>query len=146
MTLFVAFAALILPVCALGLAGRSWRVSAALVAVLLAVAYWGGSELLGRAKPARLALMERGADDVAVVGSYYIEDVAIWLWLILPGDDAPRAYALPWSLEMAKKLTRVKREAGEAGTTMRIKLPFKAAGLPEVYAPPQPPMPEKTGE
>lgn len=143
MTLFAAFAAVLVPVAALGLAGRSARLSAALVAVALAVIYAAGAEILGRPKPARLALAERLTGDAVLAGSHMVENVGIWLWVLLPGQDAPRAYVLPWSLPLAKELQRERRKAEKDGTAVSINGLFRMEGEVEFHARPQPAMPPK---
>lgn len=151
-TLFFAFAAVAVAVLGLAaLAGvapsRAVRgVALGLAAAGLGTAYFAGSELLGRPKPARLALLERGADAAQLAGSHYIEGEAIWLWLILPGEDAPRAYALPWSREAAEALRRAEAQAEENGTRVEVRAPFRrneAPNEPVFRAPPRPPLPEK---
>ncbi len=117
-----------------------------LMAVTLAVAWGAGSDLLGRPKPAQLALLERGAEEATVVASLNAEGEAIYLWLILPGDPRPRAYALPWSIDAAEALRRAGEDAEGQGTEIRMRLPF-GHGVeddePKFYARPPPPLPPK---
>ena len=118
----------------------------ALAAALVVNFYLSGSELLGRAKPARLALLERGADEVSVVSALNVEGKAIYLWLIFPGDTAPRAYSMPWSDEAAEALRKAQDEAEINGSTVRMRNPFLKRSTDkdeQFFAPPPPPMPPK---
>lgn len=150
--LFFSFALLAVPVLALALiAGRARRalpaVALTLAAVVLGLAYAAGAELLGRPKPLRLAALERGAGEAVVLASHYEEGRAIFLWLVLPGASAPRAYVMPWSQQAAEALLRAERAAEERGTQVVMRDPFGASdssseGRFEVLdLPPLPPKP-----
>lgn len=153
-TLFFGFSAVALAVLALaamagtGHVGRPARaVAVGLAAATLGGAYFAGTELLGRPKPARLSLLERGAETATLAGSHYIEGKAIFLWLLLPGQSVPRAYALPWSREAAEALRDARAEAAETGTGVEVEMPFRRRGedsAPSFHATPQPPRPVKT--
>lgn len=113
---------------------------------LAGAAYLSGAELLGRPKPVRLALLERAADEAAVVGSMNVEGEAIYLWLVLPGETAPRAFRIPWSASAAQALQRARGEGEVNGTGVRMRRPFEddeAMSETRFYAPPPPPMPPK---
>jgi len=138
-TLFLAFSLVVVPICVLGLYSRSLRLSVALVAVILAASYWGGSELLGRPKPARLSWFA----SATLVAADYRENVAIWVWLRQPGETAPRAYVLPWSLDVARKIRQSQRRAEQDGTTVGVTRKKDGHGEFSFYAQPQPAMPPK---
>lgn len=152
-TLFLPFAALALPVLALAvLAGRVRRAVpvavVALAALVLVLAYGAGSALLGRPKPLRLALFERGAARAEVVASTFVEGEAIYLWLRLPGAPEPRAYVMPWSQSAAEALFRAEGQAAETGAQIVMQAPFgsDASGSEEgrfdvLDLPPLPPKP-----
>ena len=158
-TLFFAFAAVGLPILALAaLAGasasRPVRVAALGVAGIgLGASYLAGADLMGRPKPARLEFFQTSSEEARIVASHYVEGRAIWLWLILPGKEVPRAYELPWSRKAAEALRRAQAEAEANGTEARIRRPFRNSeadneddSAPVFYAPPRPPMPKKTAE
>ena len=152
-TLFLPFAALALPVLALAvLAGRVRRAVpvavVALAAFVLGLAYALGAELLGRPKPLRLALFERGAARAEVVASSLVEGEAIYLWLRLPGASEPRAYVMPWSQSVAEALFRAEGQAEETGGQIVMQAPFgrDASGSEDsqfdvLELPPPPPKP-----
>jgi len=140
MTLFTAFAVVAVTLCLVAARAQPWPLW---LAAVLASAYWGGSDLLSRAKPVRLALVERMADTAIVVGSHYVEGEAIWLWLILPGEAAPRAYSLPWSQEAAERLQRARRQAEADGTHVEWQMPFTEPSQPDFEAALPREMPEK---
>jgi len=122
---------------ALGLAG-----------VALALAYGGAAELLGRAKPTRLALFERGDERPVLAASHMVEGEAIWLWLVLEGSEAPRAYRLPWSVQTAEALRRAEARAEQNGTRVEVERPFANDDQPasETFrVPPPEPLPRKPG-
>lgn len=114
-------------------------------AALMAGVYAAGTETLGRAKPARMAMIERGAGQARLVAAHMIEGAAIYLWLILPDAAAPRAYVLPWSTDVAEHLRKAMAEAGKNGTQVRVTDPFDGSLVPadQFSAPPPPTLPPK---
>ncbi|MBX6322814.1 MAG: hypothetical protein IRY94_13375 [Rhodospirillaceae bacterium] len=136
-----AFVFLVLP------RGLLWQrsASAALFVVLLAMIYGGSAELLGRPKPVRLEW--RNTEEAKVVGASMREGRAIYLWLQVPGAEAPRAYELPWSTRAAEQLQKAMGDAQARGTGVKMSAPFGETSLdprePKFYAVPQPAMPEK---
>lgn len=93
-----------------------------LCAVLLAVAMICGvgigfADSLGRPKPTRLEAVR--TPDVDVLGSRIVEGSAIYLWLGLPGEEAPRAYVLPWNMELAKQLQAAMEEIARNGGALK---------------------------
>ena len=117
-----------------------------LAAGLLCSFYFSGSELLGRPKPAQLALLERATDEVTVVSSLYIEGEAIYLWLVFHEQRVPRAYRMPWSQAAAEALRRAQGEAEINGTLVRMRSPFLQGTADQdvqFFAPPPPAMPPK---
>ena len=119
----------------------------AVAAGLLASSYLVGTALLGRPKPTRLAILERAASEAVVVASLNAEGKAIYLWLVLPGETAPRAYTLPWSQETAEALRRARVPLLSASAWARMRTPFRRSTEEtdqKFYAPPPPPMPPKS--
>ncbi len=117
-----------------------------LAGALMATGYAGFAELLGRPKPADLEWAARNISEVTVLASEMREGEAIYLWLQLDDLREPRAYALPWSMAAARQLHRARGEAEEAGTTVRMRTPFRdpdEGGERMFYAAPQPPLPPK---
>lgn len=129
------------------------QVTTKLAAVVLAglflpVAYAGISDLLSRPKPVGLEWWLARADEATVLGSLHEEGRQIFLWLSLDGVEEPRAYALPWSRELAQQLQDAEQQAEEQKTGVRMRLPFEPSlddREPRFYAMPQPAMPEKPG-
>ncbi len=151
--LFSAFAGislLVLILFALVLSGMSrvwlrWT-GLAISAGLIAAIYLSGTELLGRAKPARLALLERGMPEARLVAAHAVEGVAIYLWLTPPEEGAaPRAYVLPWSQELAEELRKAQAKAEAEGGTVVVTAPFKGDIAPgeRFSVPPLPDLPPK---
>lgn len=146
---FVVVAGLVVALMALVLARRGalWASWAALGlgAAALAGVWLAGAEVLGRAKPAALALVERGADSAQMVAALPVEGVAIYLWLVLEGEAAPRAYVLPWSVAAAEAIRAAEAAAEENGTHVMVTDPFAAPDTPgeQFTAPPPPVLPDK---
>jgi hypothetical protein len=94
------------------------------VAALLALALFipvgltASAELLGRPKPIEMEWLADLGEEATVVAWDLREGEAIYLWLRLPGESAPRAYALPWSLGEADQLM----EAAETAAAMETEL------------------------
>ena len=126
--------------------GRVWQraASATIFLVLIGVVYGGSIELLSRPKPLRLEW--RDATEAKVIGATMREGEAIYVWLEVPGADMPRAYALPWDMQMAQQLQNAMQEGQANGTDVEMSMPFEP-GLddrePKFYAAPQPALPDK---
>lgn len=118
--------------------------SAGLFVALIAVVYGGGVELLSRPKPLRLEW--RDATKAEVVSAVLDEGNGVYVWLTVPGLPEPRAYTLPWDVDMAQQLQTALSEAETTGATVQMQLSGEP-GLddrePKFYAIPQPPLPAK---
>src|SRR5262249_45203525 len=101
--------------------GHQWQraASASLFLVLIVVVYSASCELLGRPKPLRLELRPR-ADKAKVVAATVHEGEAIYVWLEFPGSDEPRAYALPWNMQMAQQLQSAMQQGQANGTDVNM--------------------------
>ena len=123
------------------------KVAALAVALLfLPVAHVGLADLLGRPKPVTLEWWAGRAAEATVLGSVTEEQERILLWLQVDGTTEPRAYALPWSQQLAQQLQDAQRQADENQTGVRMRMPFESTLddlQPRFYAMPQPALPPK---
>ena len=103
--------------------------SLVLVAGILPTLYLALGELLSRPKPASIEWVQRNAQEAVVLQSKIDEEIAIYVWLLIDGVSEPRAYVLPWNLEMAKQLHRAKQRAESEGTEIKMKNPFRRHDL-----------------
>ena len=81
-----------------------------------------------------------------MLGSTYIEDKAIFVWLQLPGQEEPRAYVIAWSRRLAEQLSKARQRGEERGEAVRMRKPFEATrdeSEPTFFAEPQHALPEK---
>ena len=102
------------------------KLSAVLAAALfLPVAYGAFSELLSRPKPVGIEWAQRAVPLAIVLSSRIIEDKAIYLWLAFDGLQEPRAYALPWSENLARQLHDAQRHAEAEGRSVMMRQPFE---------------------
>ena len=127
---------------------RLWLKLAALatVAIFLPTGYFGLSDMLGRPKPVKIEWSQANLAQATVIGSWMDEGKAIYLWLGIEGLEEPRAYALPWSEEMARQLHGAQRVSEQNGTQIQMRLPFEMSmdsREQRFYAKPPPPPPEK---
>ncbi len=125
-----------------------WLKLSALVlsGLLMATAYTGLVNLLGRPKPANLEWALAAVPDATVLGATMRENEAIYLWLKFEGNPEPQSYVLPWNLEKAKELQKAMRQARGRGTKVRMRKPFEPSldrAEPMFYAEPQPALPLK---
>ena len=122
---------------------------ASFFAILLAVLFFGYSDMLGRPKSTTLELTRAGAEDVKVLGSYMLEGKGVYLWVQFPSVDEPRYYQLPWDENTAKALQEaVRKNADNHGGGVRMRLPFEFSWdrrEPLFYQTPQPKLPDKPG-
>jgi hypothetical protein len=149
---FVSLALLLGAFAFLGLPAMTRRRRAGLAtffAVLLAVLFFGYSDMLGRPKSTTLELTRGGAKDVKVLGSYMLEGKGVYLWVQLPNVDEPRYYQLPWDENTAKALQEaVRKNADDHGGGVRMRMPFELSWdkrEPLFYPAPQPQLPDKPG-
>jgi hypothetical protein len=102
--------------------GPLWRKWLALCALALSVpvALVAVHELTGRPKPIELEWIHDLKQGARVVAYKLVEDEAIYLWLILPGETAPRAYSLPWNRDSARDIQDADALAQELHTEMEM--------------------------
>lgn len=114
--------------------------------LMMATAYTGLVNLLGRPKPVNLEWALATVPDAIVLGATMRENEAIYLWLKFEDNPEPLSYALPWNLETAKKLQKAMRQAEGNGTKVRMRKPFERSlnrAEPMFYAEPQLALPPK---
>ena len=114
--------------------------------LMMATAYTGLVNLLGRPKPVNLEWMLAAVPDATVLGATMRENEAIYLWLKFKDNPEPQSYVLPWNLEQAKELQEAMRQARGRGTKVRMRKPFERSldrAEPMFYAEPQPALPLK---
>lgn len=110
------------------------------------VAYAAMVDLLSKPKPASFEWWLNDAAEATVLGSSFVENEAIYLWLQLDGLSEPRAYALPWDQQLAQELQDAGRAAAEQDSPLRMRMPFEPSlddREPRFYAMPQPALPPK---
>ncbi len=135
-----AFVFLVLP------SGSAWRrgASAAIFVLLVAIVFTGSLELLGRPKPLRLEW--RDAREAEVVSASLREGQGIYVWLQFDGATEPRAYVLPWDIQMAQQLQTAMQQGQARGTQVKMTKPL-SPGIdkrePKFYAAPQRALPAK---
>jgi hypothetical protein len=105
---------------------------------LLAIgSYAMAFEIMGFAKPRVLEWRE--LKGLPVVGFYWEENKAIWVWVLR--DGVPVAYALPWSKEDAQSMESARRGSEESGGSLTF---TDGDGDPPVGVDKPPPLPEKS--
>jgi hypothetical protein len=119
-------------------------------AVLIALLFFGYSDMLGRPKSTRLEVLRSGDQEAKVLGSYMLEGSGIYLWLLLPGTPEPRYYVLPWDQQTANALSKaIEDNAQHHGGGVVVQLPFERSWDkrdPVFHPLPQPKLPEKGGQ
>lgn len=83
-------------------------------------------ELLGRAKPAEWAWIERKTEEAEIRGVELREGEGIYLMLIV--DNEPRLYVFPWNQKMAENIQQAMAEAQAQGTSAVLGKPFRNGG------------------
>lgn len=127
---------------------RLWLKLTALGAagLFLPIGYLSLAHLLSLPKPVALEWWLSHAASATVLGFTMQEDEAIYVWLQLEEVAEPRAYALPWSRDLAEQLQTAQRAADQNQSEVRMRLPFEPSlddREPKFYAIPQPPLPPK---
>ncbi|MGB0629082.1 MAG: hypothetical protein ACPGRZ_00175 [Alphaproteobacteria bacterium] len=95
-----------------------------LAAFAMISSYAGFAELMSRPKPASLEWVKGSTESARVVASHLRENEAIYLWLVFDDTTQPRAYRLPWNMEMAKQLQQAQRSAAKRKSQVRMNRPF----------------------
>ena len=121
------------------------KITAAFFLPLMLVSYLASLDLLGW--PAPIWAEWRIQEDGIYVYHVLNEPEAIYVWIIV--EDTPRAYAFPWSEELAEQLEQAKGNEEETGTQLRLKFPIpfdrsiEDRNKPMFYDYPQPSDPPK---
>ncbi len=131
----------------LSLAARTGALG--LAAALMLTSYAGFAELMSRPKPATLEWLRAGTSPATVAASHMRENEAIYLWLVFKGETEPRAYSLPWNLDMARQLRRAEQQARKLRsnvtmTSLRMRKSNESG--PVFHVPPRPPLPPKLAQ
>jgi hypothetical protein len=115
-------------------------------ALFVPLSYASFAALLSKPKPVSLEWLRASTQEANVLGATVREGEAIYVWLLMPEITEPRAYTLPWSLELAKQLQEARKQAEQQGTGLGMRLPFEHSWdkqEPKFYALPQPALPPK---
>jgi len=148
MIYFAVLFTLLLGVCVfLGLpSARKWqRITSVATDFLLAgVVYAGSVDLMGTPKPMKLEW--RTPEHATVLAAKMREGEAIYVWLQSPDAKAPRAYALPWNMQMAQQLQNAMHEREARGSREKMTRASPDGGedgVAKFYAQPQQALPDK---
>lgn len=98
-------------------------------AAFIPTAYVALNELLGKPKPVARAWFEPQAGTATLLGVSLEDGAAIYLWLRVEGVSEPRAYVLPWKLELAQRLQDLVEEAIATDGVIRLHDPFAHRSL-----------------
>tara|TARA_B100000029_G_C17328121_1_gene870669 strand:+ start:213 stop:761 length:549 start_codon:yes stop_codon:yes gene_type:complete len=148
-----------------------FTITTVLVAIIVAISFWSrkglklkvlsltigsfsfiliyGSliEVLSRAKPKNLELLNKYVDEVTLLHVNWIEGEAIYLLVQLDNSLEPRLYKFPWSAAQAQEFDEAISEGRENGQEVRISNPFYPSNSEErktlIYAAPASPLPAK---
>lgn len=94
-------------------------------AILMGIAYFSLTEMLGRPKPIESEILRRNTETAVVVWYGMVEGKAIYLLLNIPEEKTPLFYVIPWNDKLAKQLHGAKQTAKENGTRVRMGRPFE---------------------
>lgn len=120
--------------------------------LLVPTSFFAYLSLLSNPKPANFEFFERN-DKVLLLSAHWKEEVAIWLWVLLPDTDKPRYYVIPWDKKIAEELQKYLEKAknnGDSNNGVEIENLFRnplnnspESNSIELHPAPQPKMPEK---
>lgn len=84
------------------------------------------NQLLSQPKPISQEFFLRHAGEAVVLGAKAKDEETIYLWLQLPGHEAPAYYSMPWSGKAEEDLQMARKVVGEQGGSLLMKDPFQA--------------------
>lgn len=105
-------------------AGRTWRKAAAVLALLALIpaGYLATTELLGRPKPASIAVLEAFMEYRKVIAYDVHEGEAIFLWFDMGGGEEPRVFAFPYDKRTVSELQDAAERAESLASDLMARL------------------------
>ena len=104
-------------------------------------------EILSRAKPKNLELINKYTEEVTLLHVNWIEGEAIYLLIQLDESPEPRLYKFPWNATQAQEFDEAISAGRENGQEVRISNPFYPSSSEErktlIYSAPAKPLPAK---
>ena len=104
-------------------------------------------EILSRAKPKNLEVLNKYADELTLLHVNWIEGEAIYLLVLIEDDIEPRLYKFPWNAAQAQEYDEALEKGREDGEEVKIANPFYSSNTEErktlIYSSPAKPLPEK---
>ncbi len=92
---------------------------------LLIISFFGVLDVLGLCKPTSVEWRRRHTKEATVLASKIEEEVAIYLWLEIPGELEPLNYKIPWDMKKAIQLQKAVEKVKKRGGSVKMKLPFE---------------------
>ena len=109
--------------------------------------YFSLIEILSRAKPKNLEVLNKYADELTLLHVNWIEGEAIYLLVLIEDDIEPRLYKFPWNASQAQEFDEALEKGREDGEEVKIANPFYSSNTEErktlIYSSPAKPLPEK---
>ncbi len=104
-------------------------------------------EILSRAKPKSLELLNKYTEEVTLLHVNWVEGEAIYLLVQLDDSLEPRLYEFPWNASQAQEYDEAITAGRENGQEVRISNPFYPSSSEEretlIYSAPVKPLPAK---
>ena len=109
--------------------------------------YFSLIEILSRAKPKNLEVLNKYADELTLLHVNWIEGEALYLLVLIEDDKEPRLYKFPWNAAQAQEFDEALEKGREDGEEVKIANPFYTSNTEErktlIYSSPAKPLPEK---
>lgn len=96
-----------------------------LMSVGLSISFISFNVLLSQPKPAQFEWFYSQIEEVEIVSAVIVNEVAIYVWVMFPGENKPRYYELDWNKKQAEQLQKAMSEKrrGQRGKIM-MRNPF----------------------
>jgi len=112
-----------------------------------ATIYFSLIEILSRAKPKNLEVLNKYASELTLLHVNWIEGEAIFLLVLIEDDIEPRLYKFPWNAAQAQEFDEALEKGRENGEDVKIANPFYTSNTEErktlIYSSPAKPLPQK---
>lgn len=80
-----------------------------LMVLALSTSFVSFNALLSQPKPVKLEWLHRNVETIEILSAVIINEEAIYVWVLFPGENKPRYYVFDWNKNLAEQLQKAMR-------------------------------------